>query len=198
MLTGNKNLDSIILNKLDDKDLVNLCQTNRQGNDLCNDQSFWLNRIMVKFPYLSLDLLKEYKGDRTWSQYYINDLRKINKFNKTQYIESKKGRIDQILVAINKGDKNKDTIYALSWASYYGNLNVVKYLVENGVDLRAENDYSVRAASQNGRLKVVKYLVENGADFRAENDYSVRAANRLGYIGVVDYLVEKGSFDPRV
>ena len=40
-----------------------------------------LNRIIKKFPYLDLSLLRRYKGDRDWSQYYIEDLRTINKDN---------------------------------------------------------------------------------------------------------------------
>ena len=34
MLTGHKNLDFKILNKLDDVDLVKVCQTNHQANEL--------------------------------------------------------------------------------------------------------------------------------------------------------------------
>jgi len=41
MLTGNKDVDRKILNELEDKDLVNVCQTNKQANLLCNDQVFW-------------------------------------------------------------------------------------------------------------------------------------------------------------
>ena len=85
MLTGNKNLDFKILNQLDDKDLVNLCQTNHQANELCDDQTFWLNRILIRFPYLDLNILKQYKQERSWSQYYIEDLRTVNENSKRLY-----------------------------------------------------------------------------------------------------------------
>ena len=82
MLTGNQNLDFVILNELDDKDLVNLCQTNRQANELCNNQTFWLNRISLKFPYLGIDVLKQH-----WSEYYIKDLRTVTPKNAQDKLE---------------------------------------------------------------------------------------------------------------
>ena len=77
MLTGVKDLDFKILGELEDKDLVSYCQTNKQADEICKDQGFWLNRILLKFPYLSWEILNKYKGDRSWSEYYINDLRDI-------------------------------------------------------------------------------------------------------------------------
>ena len=47
MLTGVKDLDIKILNELEDKDIVSYCQTNKQADTLCQDQGFWLNRIML-------------------------------------------------------------------------------------------------------------------------------------------------------
>lgn len=60
MLTGNKNVDLLILNQLEDKDLISVCQTNTIAHTLCQDEGFWLNRIIVKFG-ISLDILKLYK-----------------------------------------------------------------------------------------------------------------------------------------
>ena len=60
MLTGVKDLDFKILNQLEDIDLVNVCKTNTVANKLCNDQGFWLQRIMIKYPYLDLNILKQF------------------------------------------------------------------------------------------------------------------------------------------
>ena len=89
LLTGNKDVDFKILGELDDKDLIKMCNINKEAMQLCNNnQNFWLNRILIKFPYLKLDVLNKYKNDRLWSEYYINDLRKINNstdVNQTHY-----------------------------------------------------------------------------------------------------------------
>ena len=122
LLTGNKDVDFKILGELEDKDLIKMCNINKEAMQLCNNnQNFWLNRILIKFPYLKLDVLKKYKNDRLWSEYYINDLRKINNstdVNKTLWNGSRKGRLDHVMIAIN-----------------------------NGADIHALNDYSVRVAS---------------------------------------------------
>ena len=81
----------------------------------------------------------------------------------------------------------------LSCASRNGHLEMVKYLVENGADFRADDDYVVRWASRFGHLKVVKYLVEKGANFRADDNYAIRWASRNGHLEVVKYLVEMGA-----
>jgi hypothetical protein len=41
---------------------------------------------------------------------------------------------------------------------------VVKYLVSLGADIRSEDDYAVRWASKYGHLEMVRYLVSQGAD----------------------------------
>ena len=80
MLTGNKDVDRTILNKLSDEDLVNVCKSSKQANSLCNDQVFWMNRVFQRYSYVPGDTLRKYKGDQSWSEYYIS-LRKINEIS---------------------------------------------------------------------------------------------------------------------
>ena len=194
MLTGVKDLDFKILNELPDQDLVNVCKTNKQANKLCDDQNFWLQRIMIKFSYLDLNVLKRYKQGRSWSQYYIEDLRTINKENAIYKLEegSENGRLDQVVISMNKGaDIHAND--SLIPASENGYIQIVKYLVENGADIHARDDESLRGASLYGHLDVVKYLVEQGADIHVFNDYSLRYSSRFGHLDVVKYLASKGA-----
>jgi len=78
LLTGRKDINMKILNDLDDKDLVNICQVNRKANEICRDQVFWMNRVFSRFPQVDRDKLRNNKGDRSWSDYYIYYLRKLN------------------------------------------------------------------------------------------------------------------------
>ena len=59
---------------------------------------------------------------------------------------------------------------AFRWAAFHGHLNVVKYLLRNGADIRAGNDSALRMAIINGHLKIVKYLVEHGANVNVLSD----------------------------
>ena len=195
MLTGNKNVDIKILGELEDKDLANIYQVNKKSNEICNDPGFWLNRILIKFPYLDIDILKRYKNNKTWSQYYINDLIKINPSNAQDELInwSKYGRLDLVIVALNKGaDICSEYNSAVRWASGNGHLDVVKYLAERGADIHDYDDLTLRWAGKSGHLDVVKYLVENGADPRADSDYGMVLASMNGHLEVVKYLVEKG------
>ena len=42
--------------------------------------------------------------------------------------------------------------------------------------------------SENGHIEVVRYLVEKGADIHAQNDYALIAASFIDHIEVVNYL----------
>ena len=168
LLTGVKDLDTKILSELEDVDLVKMCQVNRKADEICKDQGFWLNRIMLKFPYLGLDILNRYKQGRSWSEYYIKDLRKINIDNVASTLsrESRNGRLDRVIISMNQGaDIHSFDDYAVRWASYNGQLDVVRYLANNGANIHADNANAVRFASENGHLEVVRYLVNEKVFF---------------------------------
>ncbi len=61
----------------------------------------------------------------------------------------------------NKGASSIQDIFYL--ASENGHLEIVKYLVSLGADVRALDNYAVRYASENGHLETVKYLTSVGA-----------------------------------
>lgn len=206
LLTGDKNLDMKILNELEDVDLIKMCQMNKAADAICTDQGFWLNRIMKKFPYLSLEMLNRYKQGRNWSEYYIEDLIQINPNNANdKLIENARrgGRLDLIIVSLNN---NADIHYsdysgpdaAVRNAVGYGDLYIVKYLIENGADIRGrDNEKLVTLASMKGNLEMVKYLAEHGGNLHnsgnvlnGEEGAAVRWASQNGHLEIVKYLVE--------
>jgi len=73
-----------------------------------------------------------------------------------------------------------------------GNLEIVKYLVENGVDIHYKNDKALRKSAREGHIEIFKYLVENGADIHADNDYAFSWSVVNGESRLVKYLIEKG------
>jgi hypothetical protein len=88
------------------------------------------------------------------------------------------GDIEVIKELIESGaDIHVDNGYALRYASYYGHLEIVKYLVEQGADIHAMDDDALRWASYYGHLEVVKYLVEQGVDIHVLNDETLRVAS---------------------
>ncbi|KAF7365799.1 ANK-REP-REGION domain-containing protein [Mycena venus] len=61
----------------------------------------------------------------------------------------------------------------ISIASYYGHLQMVKLLVENGADMNGREDHwpPLTAASQVGHDTIVQFLLENGVDVNACGRY---------------------------
>jgi hypothetical protein len=73
--TGQKDVDFIILQKIDDLELSNLCVINSYVNDLCKDETFWRNRLLSKYGFLlgdTKEIINKYKPeDISWKEYYI-------------------------------------------------------------------------------------------------------------------------------
>ena len=81
----------------------------------------------------------------------------------TELIDAiKKGaqRLKKYLFLLSLGNINAE----FQKASYNGDLEIVKYLVSLGADIRSNNDYTVQWASANDHIQVVKYLCEAGAN----------------------------------
>ncbi len=196
MLSGNKDVDRILLNKLEDEDLVNVCQTNKKAQSICNDQVFWMNRVFNRFGYVGGDVLRKHKGDRSWSEYYIKDLRKINSTNAHKYLRISRriGRLDHVIISLNNGANiHAGSDAALRNSSYNGHSDIVKYLISAGANIHANDDYALRYSSQYGYLDIVKYLVSAGANIHADEDDALIMASQNGQTEVVKYLISSGA-----
>ena len=87
----------------------------------------------------------------------------------------------------------EDFLYA---SAYRGCLEIVKYLVEKGVNIHSLDGYALKCAARKGYFFIVKYLVEKGASIYVrdhEGDSPLKNAAECGHLNVVKYLVEKGA-----
>jgi len=71
-----------------------------------------------------------------------------------------------------------------------GDLQVIKYYIEKGVDIHINNDYPLQCASRVGDLDVVKYLVEKGANIHALDDFPLQIATDFAYYDVLKVLTK--------
>jgi len=198
MLTGMKDVDYKILNELNDKDLVSFCSTNKKADEYCNDQTYWMVRTLYKFPKIPLEVLTKHKGERTWSEYYINDLRRYKQLSDKIlspdfYNEIvKNGRLD-ILMILDLKHLYKEYIEYLIFSALSNKyLDIAEYLIKN-----TDVNWILRIASREGDLNVIKFALEHGADIHVMNDHPVRVAYRRRHMDIVDYLVSQGAKDPR-
>lgn len=72
------------------------------------------------------------------------------------------------------------------------NIKAIEYLLDNDVDIHAQNDRALLLACCNSKLEVVKYLVERGADIYADECGAFRWAANHGVAESVKYLIELG------
>ena len=72
-VTGNKDVDSIVLKKLDDKSLLSLLQVNKEYEAL--PDTFFEQRLQQKFPFL----VRYKPSDISWKQYYLKNVHYIGK-----------------------------------------------------------------------------------------------------------------------
>ncbi|BCS82858.1 ankyrin repeat protein [Cotonvirus japonicus] len=67
-----------------------------------------------------------------------------------------------------------------------------EFLVENGVDIKIDNNRAIRWASKNGFIDIVEYLIEQGANYRVLDNESLYLACENGHINVVNLLLNHG------
>ena len=202
-LTGIRDVDRLILNKLNDTDFLQMCSLNRTFNErVCNDDYFRI-RIRTKYPetvpYKDYFNEKEIRKETTWKTYFFNILKYIDLLYKIYGYEYKSQDKSPELFFLSKNlvpihyNYTKDT--ALIYASENGYLPLVKYLLNDGADIHAEDNAAVRWASARGHLPVVKYLVEHGADITAQDNFALKWAQRNKHLDVETYIQQYVSYN---
>ena len=212
-LTGLKDIDRLVLQYLDDRELLRICSVDRKTwNEVCNDD--FLKRRLSRYPNI-----QKYKNqDETWKQFFLRAIYYISKLKEDfefQYTEGDFQRYYDILSNYEENelmDKAAEIGFGsipfldyllkrglvispltLNIAAKKGNLEAVKFLVEHGGIVHAWHNLTLRSASGKGHLEIVKFLVEQGADIHANEDEPLRAASRSGHLEVVKYLMELGA-----
>lgn len=103
--------------------------------------------------------------------------------------------IHQYLLNLKEFNINIDEIFRVAIIS--NNLDIVKYLVENGANINASEiwftTHPLRWASYKGHLDVVKYLIEKGANIHAKNEFSLIHAYTNNHFDVIKYLIDHGA-----
>ena len=201
LLTGIKDLDREILNKMSDRDFLQMCILNRTYyENVCSDDYFRIrteNGYPETIPYKDYVNKNEGKRKRSWKNHYLNIVKYIDLLErKYEYIYKKLDKSPELLYlsrqlvpSYEEYTKNEGLLYS----ARDGHLSVVKYLIEMGANIHDGNDYAIRMASENGHLSVVEYLVEHGANVNELDSDALNMASSNGYLSVVEYLVENGA-----
>ena len=86
----------------------------------------------------------------------------------------------------------------IHFATYFGYINIVQYLIEKNIDLNAKNLHGstpLTLAAEQGHSHTTEYLIEKGARINEKNiegNTSLILAAKKGHFNIVQYLVKKG------
>jgi len=77
--------------------------------------------------------------------------------------------------------------YSLHLIAKNGHIEIIKYLVDKGANIRTNIDTTLQLSAKHGHLEIVKYLVE---EHRAViDDCVILLSAKKGHLEVVKYLV---------
>lgn len=76
-MLSQKDTNLMIMEKLDDRSLLNLCLTNKNAAELCRNEPFWYRRYVNRF---GKDGTKHKPANRTWKNNYLKTLVDLGRF----------------------------------------------------------------------------------------------------------------------
>ena len=183
---------------LDDVSLAHACMINPEMTKRICNNTLWINKISKKFN-MSRYEMDQYKGKNTyWAYYdYLSRIVDNNRSNDILFNGSGIGRLDLVLIALNKGVNDRDLNSALLISSKHGYPDIVKLMLDRGANINYRGQFSDNTAlilaSANGHIDIVRLLLDKGADVHAANEYALRLASTNGHIDIVRLLLDKGA-----
>lgn len=81
----------------------------------------------------------------------------------------------------------------LEWAIFYNQLEIVKWLIENGANIHVNNDEPLMKSMSTENLELVEYLIKMGANIHAGHDYAIKMAANQRWPAAVELLLSLGS-----
>lgn len=180
-ISGNKDTDTLILEKLNNRDLLNICKiNNRYISKLCNEDLF-RKRILTNFSRLE----KQKPENLTWKKYYIYLMYWTAKLEEDFGFISDDLRDDPkkyYRIISRYQDRIDDDIGEDMKNNYYYKL--LTYFEE-----KVANDWMFKA-SELGYIDLIKYFIEKGAkNFQFGLNYSASASQKESF----DFFIKLGT-----
>ncbi len=176
-----KDLDVLLLNKLKPKDFLKMCCINKSYINICNE-TFFKNKTISEYPesvpykdYLYKDL-----STKSWKKHYLDILKYVHLLRERKIVYIDRYKSPELFYTARiyvRGEFNVN--YVLVKACLYGDMNMVKYLIDIGADVKDEDNRALRVALRHNHLEIAKLLVEKGeikflSDASEEIEYAIR------------------------
>lgn len=195
-LTGVKDTDLLILQKLNDTDLLQACLVNKAINKACKDESFWRNRSLEKYP-----LPSKYKLEKeTWRRFYLKLIHYTTKYGNLIHLLRQACFIGDLSLVVysleqNKANVNMGNNLPLMFANQGSYYEIMKYLILNGADPNANAADALKWQCAHGNLDIVRFLIEHGSlsHINASDSLPLRWAATKNHTDIVKYLLDNGA-----
>jgi ankyrin repeat protein len=176
-LTG-RDTDLLILEKLNDRDLLNICLINKEANKLCNNEIFWRKRFLKKWGTTEIK-------PESWKKFYLTTLKYLDGIILDKNMEKyRKDNYKAYLTNDNRMER------ALLKAVKNGEINIIKLILEKGNTEHLNFNNAMYLAAENGDINIVNLMIENGA--RNFNKGLIYAANG-GHNDIVRLMIDNGA-----
>jgi len=157
---------------------------------------------------------QDYMGSSAWEWATHKDHQQVIKlfeaFNAKQGFAAfdaiKTGNLTQFKREVNQMNNiyqlspNDDSLSLLSKAAAAGELDMVKYLINQGFDINFDANQGVTGAylaAKSNQLAVLTFLAERGADLQKQSYYApIHTAAFRGHLNIVKFLLKQKYMDP--
>jgi ankyrin repeat protein len=83
-----------------------------------------------------------------------------------------------------------DVLRLFDIAADKGHTDIVRYFIEQGVNIHKDDENALLSASANGHLDIVELLFAHGADIHISNDYCLKAAAEKGHTEIAEFFLK--------
>jgi ankyrin repeat protein len=131
-------------------------------------------------------------GDEAYS--YLIDQDMLSDDSLILFIEklSEDNKLKEITVLLNQSNCSEVFDAVLRSASYWGHIEIVKYILNKSISQEALND-SLVSTSQNGHLDCALLLIKNGANTTYQESLALVLSCRNGFIDIATLLIGYGA-----
>lgn len=161
-------------------------------SEIFNDVQRFLALALMRDPLAREYLKNIYNPLYAPTLDLMDDRKTVYDLNRLLEIFSKEGSPLGVSMILDMGANIEKAGYPLMLASEYGNLGVVKHLVNRGADVHYDADAPLLIATQRGHLDIIKYLVSKGADIHAQDDLVLLWPSTNGRLDILKYFIEQG------
>jgi hypothetical protein len=187
MLTGIKDLDLLIIEYLDDKDILNCSLVNKYFHKICNSKILWNKRLLKYYKKYQMNIpnpkkhyfyIKKYfnnqlhdtlcklsqQGEKDVLYYFLKFLEKdddiyIEYLEDCMYHASVSNHFDIIQFCIQEGANDFDS--CMSGAAIGNHIDLIEYYIKKGAN---DWNYGLYGAIESKNTELIQFFLDKGAD----------------------------------